>query len=104
MQTHPLYIGGEAVQVGAERTIPLPYDGSPVAKVQEAPAAIIDRAVAAARQGQRAMAAMSNAERSDLLFRLHALLSRDVPAIGRLICLETGKPIKEARVEADRVL
>lgn len=104
MQTHPLYIGGEAVQTGTERTIPLPYDGSPVAKVQEAPAAIIDRAVAAAREGQRAMAAMSNAERSDLLFRLHAILARDIPAIGRLICLETGKPIKEARVEADRGL
>jgi acyl-CoA reductase-like NAD-dependent aldehyde dehydrogenase len=104
MQTHPLYIGGETLTTGAERIIPLPYDGSPVAKVQEAPAAIIDRAVAAAREGQRAMAAMSNAERSDLLFRLHAILSRDVAEIGRLICLETGKPIKEARIEADRGL
>ena len=104
METHPLYIGGEHVQTGVERTIPLPYDGSPVAKVQEAPAAIIDRAVAAAKEGQRAMGAMSNAERSDLLFRLHAILSREVAEIGRLICLETGKPIKEARVEAERGL
>jgi acyl-CoA reductase-like NAD-dependent aldehyde dehydrogenase len=104
IETHPIYIGGEPVQVGAERTIPLPYDGSPVAKVQEASASIVDRAVTAAKQGQRAMAAMSNAERSDLLFRLHAILSREVAEIGRLICLETGKPIKEARLEADRGL
>lgn len=104
MQTYPLYIGGEPVETGSQRTIPLPYDGSAVAVVQEASAAIVDRAVAAAREGQRAMAAMSNAERSDLLFRLHAILTREVAEIGRLICVESGKPIKEARVEADRGL
>ncbi len=104
MQTYPLYIGGEQVETASQRTISLPYDGSAVAQVQEASASIVDRAVAAAREGQRAMAAMSNGERSDLLFRLHAILTREVAEIGRLICIESGKPIKEARVEADRGL
>ncbi len=44
MQTHPLYIGGETVETDSKRTIPLPYDGSAVAVVQEASAAIVDRA------------------------------------------------------------
>ena len=65
---------------------------------------MVDQAVAAAREGQRAMAAMSKAERSDMLFRLHAILTREVVEIGRLICMESGKPIKEARIEADRGL
>jgi acyl-CoA reductase-like NAD-dependent aldehyde dehydrogenase len=99
-----MYIGGEPVQADSRRIIPLPFDGSPVAEVQEATAAAVDRAVAAAREGQRAMAAMSNAERSDLLFRLHAILGRETEEIGRLICVESGKPVKEARAEADRGL
>jgi acyl-CoA reductase-like NAD-dependent aldehyde dehydrogenase len=102
MQTYPLYIGNEPVTVAAQRTIPLPFDGSPVAEVQESPAEIVDRAVAAAREGARAMAALSNGERSDLLFRLLAIVQRDLAEYARLICLETGKPIKEARGEADR--
>ncbi|MBS1831901.1 MAG: aldehyde dehydrogenase family protein [Acidobacteria bacterium] len=102
METHPLYIGGQTVTEGAVRTIPLPYDGSPVAQVLDAPAAVIDRAVEAAQQGQKAMAAMTNAERSDLLFRLHGILSSEVATLGTLIAQETGKPLREARVEADR--
>jgi acyl-CoA reductase-like NAD-dependent aldehyde dehydrogenase len=102
MQTHPLYIGGQTVNEGPVRTIPLPFDGSPVAQVHDAPAAVIDRAVAAAHQGQQAMAAMSNAERSDLLFRLHGILSGEVQTLGTLIAQETGKPLREARMEADR--
>lgn len=92
------------METGALRTIALPYDGSPIAQVQEASSGFVDRAVDAASAGARAMAAMSNAERSDLLLRLHALIARDSAEIARLICLETGKPIQEARIEASRAL
>ena len=48
------------------------------------------------------MAAMSNYERADLLLKIRELLLRDVEEFAKLICMETGKPIKEARVEAQR--
>ena len=65
---------------------------------------MVDQAVAAQREGQRAMAAMSNAKRSDLLFRLHAMLTREVAEIGRLICMESGKRSKRRASRPNRGL
>lgn len=48
------------------------------------------------------MAALSNSERSDLLFRVSSLLKRGSAELAELLATETGKPIKEARVEAER--
>jgi acyl-CoA reductase-like NAD-dependent aldehyde dehydrogenase len=56
----------------------------------------------AAQQGAAAMDALSNAERSDLLLRAASLIERDRAEFAMLLTLETGKPIKEARTEAER--
>jgi acyl-CoA reductase-like NAD-dependent aldehyde dehydrogenase len=98
----PMYIGGEFVETGMTDTVRLPYDGTPVGEVPRAGAKELDRAVAAAQEGARAMAAMSNYERADLLLKIRELLLRDGEEFTRLICMETGKPIREARVEASR--
>ena len=50
------------------------------------------------------MAEMTNAERAALLMRLHAIVAREQAAFTDDICVETGKPLTEARVEADRCL
>lgn len=102
LERFPLYIGGEWIESGAIRRITLPYDGSPVAEAVEADEALFARAVAAAREGARAMASLTNAERSDLLLRVYNLLIRDAAGFARLLCLETGKPIREARTEVER--
>jgi acyl-CoA reductase-like NAD-dependent aldehyde dehydrogenase len=75
-----------------------------VAKVHSADAATVDRAIEAAQAGAEAMAELTNAERADLLLRVHGLLKRDLADFGRLVCEETGKPIKEARAEAERAV
>jgi acyl-CoA reductase-like NAD-dependent aldehyde dehydrogenase len=99
-----MYIGGEWVASGAEHTVTLPYDGSPAGKIYKADAATVRKAIAAAKQGARAMKALTNYERAELLQRITAIVKRDVEEFGRLICAETGKPIKEARGEAERTL
>jgi acyl-CoA reductase-like NAD-dependent aldehyde dehydrogenase len=48
------------------------------------------------------MAQLTNCERADLLQRIAALVKRDLAEFSHLICCETGKPIKEARGEAER--
>ncbi len=48
------------------------------------------------------MAALANFERADLLLKIAELVKRDRSEFAHLICSETGKPIREARVEADR--
>jgi acyl-CoA reductase-like NAD-dependent aldehyde dehydrogenase len=98
----PMFIGGEWVRSGALRTLHLPYDGSPVGKVFEADAAAAEHAVSAAHAGASAMAALTQYERAELLERMRRLLERDAPEFALLVCYETGKPIREARLEVDR--
>jgi acyl-CoA reductase-like NAD-dependent aldehyde dehydrogenase len=104
LQTFPLYIAGEWLDTEAHDIVRLPYDGSPVASVPRAGLDVLDKAVAAAQQGFQAMRAMANCERADLLLKIADLVRRDLAEYARLICGETGKPIKEARVEAERCL
>ena len=98
----PMLVGGEWVRTGNPRTIRLPYDGTPVGEVYEADAALAERALAAAHAGAPAMAALTQYERAELLERMRRLLERDAQEFALLVCYETGKPIREARVEVER--
>ena len=104
VESCPLYINGEWVETGKTFEVRLPYDGTLVAEVHEADLPTLDRAVAAARAGATAMGQLTAYERAELLIRIHDIVKRDVIDFARLICLETGKPIREARVEAERTL
>ncbi|MBV8553571.1 MAG: aldehyde dehydrogenase family protein [Acidobacteriaceae bacterium] len=97
-----LYIGGEWVQTARKDEVRLPYDGSVVGMVAHAEEPHIDAAVRAAQEGARAMAALANYERAELLLRIADQVRKDEPELAKLICSETGKPIKEARIEAGR--
>jgi acyl-CoA reductase-like NAD-dependent aldehyde dehydrogenase len=102
MRDFPMWVGGQALRTDRTYDLHLPYDGSLTARVAEGDESTFEQACAAAEQGASAMATLSNAERSDLLLRAASLLKRDSTELGELLALETGKPIKEARVEADR--
>jgi acyl-CoA reductase-like NAD-dependent aldehyde dehydrogenase len=98
----PMFIGGEWVSTGEARTIHLPYDGTPVGEVYDADVATVERAVAAAQAGAAAMAQLAPYERADLLDHMRRRLERDAAEFSLLVCLETGKPIREARLEVER--
>lgn len=98
----PMLIGDESVRSAARRTVNLPYDGSPVAEVYEADAAVVDKAVVAAQAGAAAMAQLTQYERAELLERMRQLLQRDAEEFAHLISIESGKPIREARSEVAR--
>jgi acyl-CoA reductase-like NAD-dependent aldehyde dehydrogenase len=96
------YIGGEFVPTANRDTIRLPYDGTAVASVPRVTAQMVNAAVDAAQKGARAMATLANYDRADLLQRVAEFIRRDADDFAQLVCSETGKPIKEARVEVDR--
>lgn len=98
------YIGGEWINTPEHDTVRLPYDGTPVGEVPRAGLDVLDRAVAAARQGFAVMRELTNYERADMLLRLGDLIRRDLAEYTQIVCSETGKPIKEARVEVERGL
>ncbi len=99
---HGLYIGGQWIETGQYDQVKLPYDGTVVGLISHATPADVDRAIEAARQGACAMAALANHERADLLLRIAERVRNDEAGLSQLICSETGKPMKEARVEANR--
>lgn len=98
----PMLIGGENVRTSVQRTVSLPYDGTPVGEVYDADASVVDRAIGAAQAGAVAMARLTQYERAELLERMRHLLQRDAEEFARVICCESGKPIREARAEAAR--
>src|SRR5271169_4258419 len=98
----PMLIGGEWVRTRSLRTITLPYDGTPVVEVYDADAATVERAVTAAHAGAAAVAKLTQYERAELLERMRRLLERDAGEFALLVSCESGKPIREARLEVDR--
>src|SRR5208337_4927771 len=98
----PMLIGGEWVRTCSPRIITLPFDGTPVGEVYDADAATAERAVAAAHAGAAVVARLTQYERAELLDRMRRLLERDASEFALLISCESGKPIREGRLEVDR--
>ncbi|CAB3761619.1 aldehyde dehydrogenase [Paraburkholderia solisilvae] len=102
-QQYSLFINGDWVQSkGGERlTIRSPATGETVATVADATDADVDRAVDAAQAAFPAWSRRTALERADGLLRLNVLLQRERERLARLLTLEVGKPIREARGEID---
>lgn len=98
---HKLPIGGEWVETGDWQEVHSPYDGSVIARVAKGTAADVDRAVVAARKAF-SEADFPQSERAELLDRAARLVEERQEDLARTICLEAGKPIKQARLEAAR--
>ena len=93
-----MFVGGEWCPARSGATMPVldPGRGTRVATVPAAGPADVDDAVAAARSGQRAWAALSPADRATLLWRLGDMVTAHADELARLDALDNGKPLGEA--------
>jgi acyl-CoA reductase-like NAD-dependent aldehyde dehydrogenase len=97
-----LLLGGEWIETGDWIDVTSPYSGDVVGRVPKAGAEEARRAVDAA---QRAMADPIPAhERAAILDRVAAALGERQEEVARTISAEAGKPMKAARVEAQRAV
>jgi acyl-CoA reductase-like NAD-dependent aldehyde dehydrogenase len=97
-----LLLDGEWVETGEWHEVRSPYSGEVVGRIARAGAAETRRAVdAAARAMAEPLAAHA---RAAILDRTANLVAEHQEEIARTICDEAGKPIKTARVEADRAV
>jgi acyl-CoA reductase-like NAD-dependent aldehyde dehydrogenase len=97
-----LLLAGEWVETGEWIEVRSPYSGEVVGRVAKAGADEASRAVEAA---ERAMAEPLPAhERAAILDRVAALLRERHDEVARTISAEAGKPMKAARVEAQRAV
>jgi acyl-CoA reductase-like NAD-dependent aldehyde dehydrogenase len=97
-----LLLDGEWVETGEWHEVRSPFSGEVVGRVARAGAAEAVRAIDAAA---KAMAEPLPAHaRAEILDRTADLVAERQEEIARTICDEAGKPIKTARVEADRAV
>ncbi len=97
------YIDGAWVEGAAEHGFAVtdPADGAELARVAGLGAAGARRAVDAAQRAFPAWAALLPQQRSEALRRWHALMCEHREDLARLMTLEQGKPLSEARGEID---
>jgi aldehyde dehydrogenase (NAD+) len=94
-----LFIGGEFVDAldGATMDVVNPFDGSVLAKVAEAKAADVDRAVDAAAKAFPAWRATSAMQRGRLLGKLADAIEAHAEELAQIESLDTGHPIRDTR-------
>ncbi|HSK16790.1 MAG TPA: aldehyde dehydrogenase family protein [Gaiellaceae bacterium] len=95
-----LFLDGEWIETGEWQEVRSPFSGDVVGRVARAGAAEAKRAIdAAARALEEPLRAHRRAE---ILDRTADLIAERADEIARTISAEAGKPMKAARVEADR--
>ena len=95
-------VRGKRIETGDAYSVRSPYDASTVANVERARGEEIEAAIAAAVEAFETTRALASHERASVLERISAAIAERRDDFARTIALEAGKPIKTARVEADR--
>nr|ACF98208.1 putative betaine aldehyde dehydrogenase [uncultured bacterium 1114] len=97
-----LFIHGRYVDAQSGQTFESinPANGLPIATIQQAGAADVERAVKSSEEGFAAWSQMTGAERGRILMRAVQLLRQRNRELAELEVADTGKPIQEA-IEVD---
>ncbi len=99
---HPLLIGGERVETGDWTEVRSPYSGDVVGRVAKGGAPEARRALDAAAAALREP--LPAHERARILDAVARALAERQEEAAQIICSEAGKPLKTARVEAERAV
>jgi acyl-CoA reductase-like NAD-dependent aldehyde dehydrogenase len=98
---HELLIGGERIETGEWSEVRAPYDGAVVGRVAVADEDVADSAISAAAEAFAA-GDFPQHERAAVLERAAALAADREEELALAVAAEAGKPIKTARLEAQR--
>ncbi len=98
---HKLLVAGEWIETGEWGEVRSPYDETVVGRVAEGDEATVERAAAAAQLAFET-ADFPQYARAAVLDRAAELVAERVEDLALTISAEAGKPLKTARVEAER--
>ena len=98
---HKLLAAGEWIETGEWGEVESPYDGTVVGRVAQGDAALVDRCAIAARAAFES-GDFPQHERAAVLDRAAELVGERLDDLALTIAAEAGKPLKTARVEAER--
>jgi acyl-CoA reductase-like NAD-dependent aldehyde dehydrogenase len=95
-------VGGQWMRTGRTIEIRNPYDDALVAVVHRAGPEEIEAAITNAQDAFQVTRHMPSWQRAEILERISAGITDRREEFARAMALEAGKPIKSARIEADR--
>jgi acyl-CoA reductase-like NAD-dependent aldehyde dehydrogenase len=98
---HKLYVAGEWIETGEWSEVRAPYDGTVIGRVPKGDAALVGKAAEAASAAFEA-GGFPAYERAAFLDRAAELVREREDDLTMTIAAEAGKPVKTARVEAQR--
>ena len=98
-------IGGEWVESasGEREEVISPGDGQVIGTVPLCNREDALNALAAAKEGQKALARLSLLKRIELLHKAHEIAKKSDADAARILCLETGKPMQQSISEASPI-
>ncbi|WP_101760394.1 aldehyde dehydrogenase family protein [Oceanicoccus sp. KOV_DT_Chl] len=101
---YPYYLANKAVQANNDLDVTDKYTGEVATQVAMADAATIDQAIAAAVDATEAMAKFPPYERQNVLNHCVKRFEERFEEMAMALCIEAGKPIKDARGEVSRLI
>jgi len=102
--TYPLYVANAAESPNADLEVLDKYSGEVATRVALADAATVERAIAAAVEAAPAMAALPAYRRQAILEHCVARFRERAEELALALCIEAGKPIRDARGEVARLV
>ena len=101
-ETVPIYLAGEFVRAGSPLEVRDPATGDLVATTWQAGPDELERATAAAVEAFAKTRRLASYERRDALTHVATRIDGDVDELAELLSRESGKPIRDAKVEVSR--
>ena len=102
--SYPLYIANKAEQPNTDLAVTDKFTGEVATRVAMADAATISRGIAAAVDAAEPMARMAAYERQAVLAHCVTRFTERQEELAYTLCIEAGKPIKDARGEVGRLI
>jgi len=103
-KAYPYYLANKAVYANQDLVVTNKYTGEAATSVAMAQADVIDQAIAAAEKSQAALTAMKPYERQNVLNHCVKRFEERFEELAYALCIEAGKPIKDARGEVTRLI
>jgi acyl-CoA reductase-like NAD-dependent aldehyde dehydrogenase len=101
-ETVPIFLAGEFVRAGTPLEVHDPATGELVATTWQAGPEELERATVAAVEAFGATRRLASFERRDALAHVADRISQDADELAELLSRESGKPIRDAKVEVAR--
>ncbi|MBS7668503.1 aldehyde dehydrogenase family protein [Croceicoccus gelatinilyticus] len=102
--TYPLYLNNKAVQPNTDLAVTDKFTGEVAFRTALATPDIIDEAIAGATRAAPAMAKLASYERQGILDHCVARFRERFDELAYALCIEAGKPIKDAEGEVTRLI